>query len=72
MSIVDLMKNKYKPGDLVENVKQQYSFKLGILISQDNIHPKFWKVLKDDSIENWYELNFKKVTLHDNGPKISY
>ena len=55
------MKSEYSAGDLVGKRKSVFEKGWGVLIEQDTVHPKFWKVLSSEGVVNWFESNFEKV-----------
>ena len=55
------MKSDFNSGDLVTKQKETIDKKFGVLITQDRVHPKFWKVLSNEGVVSWFESNFEKI-----------
>tara|TARA_Y100001963_G_C6677222_1_gene398060 strand:- start:587 stop:787 length:201 start_codon:yes stop_codon:yes gene_type:complete len=66
------MKSEYSAGDLVGKRKSVFEKGWGVLIEQDTVHPKFWKVLSSEGVVNWFESNFEKVNECKNGSQDTY
>ena len=54
------MSSGYVKGDLVQNhtVGKQ---SLGVLLTPEDTHPHFWKVLSVKGVESWFEFNLTKL-----------
>tara|TARA_B100000686_G_scaffold348285_1_gene438935 strand:- start:352 stop:537 length:186 start_codon:yes stop_codon:yes gene_type:complete len=50
---------KYKIGDCVKNLRDQ---EVGILLTKENGHPEYWKVLSSGEVSTWFVHNLSKVS----------
>ena len=53
----------HKPGDMVQ--RQESSERVAVLISENEFHVGYWKVLANGNVEEWFSGNFKVVQKSD-------
>ena len=53
------MNANFKPGDIVQ--RSDLPKELAMLISENDFHPGYWKVLWKGEVNEWFAGNFKAV-----------